>query len=230
MKIAALITAKGTSELKNKNLLKINKRPIIWYPCNEAKKVNDIKKFFVSSEDNKILNLCEKYGYKKIKRTKHLSKPNSKHENVLKHTINYFKSHNYFPDIIVVLLGNAPTIKKKWIADCIKKIKKNKNITSVVPVMLNNDHNPLRAKKIKKNILVNFIHSKKKISSNRQQLPKSYFLCHNFWVIRTKEIIKNNGDQPWSFMGKKVAPYIIDKSIDIHTMDDFHLAKIILKN
>jgi hypothetical protein len=96
--------------------------------------------------------------------------------------------------------------------------------------MLNNDHNPLRAKKIKKNILVNFIHSKKKISSNRQQLPKSYFLCHNFWVIRTKEIIKNNGDQPWSFMGKKVAPYIIDKSIDIHTMDDFHLAKIILKN
>lgn len=229
MKIAALLTAKATSELKDKNTLKINKKPVLWYPCSEAKKVNEIKKFFVSSEDESILNICKKYGYEKIKRPINLSKPNSKHEDVLKHSINFFKSKGYYPELLVVLLGNAPIIKKKWILDCIKAIKKNKNITAIAPVVLNNDHNPLRAKMIKKNKLVNFINIKKKISTNRQQLPKSYFLCHNFWVIRTKEILKNNGEQPWKFMGKNVMPYVIEKSIDIHTMEDFHLTKIILK-
>ena len=68
MEIAALLTGKGSSSLKNKNLLKINNRPILWYPCSEAKKVKEINKFFVSSEDKKILNICKKYGYEKILR------------------------------------------------------------------------------------------------------------------------------------------------------------------
>ena len=53
MKIAAIITGKGSSSLKNKNLLKINNRPILAYPCAEAKKVKEINKFYVSSEDKK---------------------------------------------------------------------------------------------------------------------------------------------------------------------------------
>ena len=48
MKIAALLTGKGSSTLKNKNLLKINNKPILYYPCAEAKKIKDIDKFFVS--------------------------------------------------------------------------------------------------------------------------------------------------------------------------------------
>ncbi len=39
MKIAAIITGKGSSSLKNKNMLKINNRPVLSYPCVEAKKV-----------------------------------------------------------------------------------------------------------------------------------------------------------------------------------------------
>ena len=30
-------------------------------------------------------------------------------------------------------------------------------------------------------------------------------------------------------MGKRVKPYVVDKSIDIHTQDDYELAKILLK-
>ncbi len=45
----------------------------------------------------------------------------------------------------------------------INKIQKNKNLTAVVPVVLNNDHNPLRAKKIVNGYIRNFNKTKKSI-------------------------------------------------------------------
>jgi len=229
MEVVALLTGKGSSSLKNKNLLKINNRPILWYPCSEAKKVSLINKFYVSSEDEKIINTSKRYGYEPIKRPKNLAKANSQHVDVLMHAINFMKKNNCIPDILVVLLANAPIVKKKWILDCINILKNNKNTTAAAPVILDNDHNPYRAKTFDGKYLTNFIKSKNKISSNRQDLPKSYFFCHNFWVLRTKEVIKSNGNPPWNFMGKRVAPYKIKKSIDIHNMDDLNLAKILLK-
>ena len=228
MKIAAVITGKGSSSLKNKNMLKINNRPVLSYPCVEAKKVKEINKFYVSSEDKKILGLCHKYGYKKILRPKSLALANSRHSQVLKHALNFIIKDKFKPEIIVVLLANAPIIKAKWIIDCIKIIINNKKVTAAVPVVLNNDHNPYRAKKIKNGYLRNFIKTKKKISSNRQQLNKSFFVCHNFWAIRTSAIIREKGEGPWNFMGKFVRPYLVKNSIDIHNMQDFFLAKILI--
>jgi CMP-N-acetylneuraminic acid synthetase len=228
MKIAAIITGKGSSSLKNKNMLKINNRPVLFYPCVEAKKVKEINKFYASSEDKKILGLCYKYGYKKILRPKFLAMANTRHSQVLKHALNFMTKDKFKPEIIVVLLANAPIIKAKWIIDCIKIIINNKKVTAAVPVVLNNDHNPYRAKKIKNGYLRNFVKTKKKISSNRQQLNKSFFLCHNFWVIRTSAIIREKGEGPWNFMGKFVRPYLVKNSIDIHNMQDFYLAKILI--
>ena len=111
----------------------------------------------------------------------------------------------------------------------LKILKKNRNITAVVPVQNINDHHPERAKKIKDNLLRNFI-NKKKISSNRQELTGCFFLCHNFWVIRSREIYKNNGQLPWSFMGKRVRAYKIKNSIDIHAALDVKIAKILIKS
>ena len=229
-KIVALLTGRGGSKLRDKNILKINGIPCMQYPCREAKKIRIISDFYVSSEDKKILNLGSRLGYKKIVRPKKLSLSNTLHVDVLKHSLKFLKEkHNLSPDIIVVLLANAPIIKSEWIKKCIEIIKRNKKITAAVPVVQNNDHHPNRSKKIKNGVLCEFIKNNSKISSNRQDLEKNYFLCHNFWVIRTKSILKNNGYPPWNFMGKKVKPYIIDNSIDIHSIEDIILAKYLLK-
>ena len=225
MIITALLTGRGNNTFKNKNVKKIYGKPILYYPCSEAKKVKSIKNFLVSSEDKKILSAASKYGYEKILRPKKLSKPNSQHYDVLIHAL---KKINSKPDILVVLLANAPIIKKKWIEDCINILKKKKEITSVVPVLQDNDHHPLRAKKISKGYLQSFF-KKNNSSSNRQALEKSFYLCHNFWVIRTEEIIKNEGEKPWSFMGKKTKAYVIKNSIDIHSKEDLEISKILMK-
>tara|TARA_B100000900_G_scaffold343292_1_gene306958 strand:+ start:137 stop:835 length:699 start_codon:yes stop_codon:yes gene_type:complete len=226
--ILALLTGRGNSSLKNKNILKLNKKPVLSYACEQSKKVKSIKHFFVSSDDENILNSAKKYGFNRIKRPSKLSRTNSLHHGVLIHAIRYLKKKKITPEIIVVLLANAPIIKNEWIDNCIKMLKKDKNCTAVVPVIKDNDKHPLRSKKIKKRYLANNSESKKKISSNRQDLENCYFLCHNFWVIKTKEILKNDGLQPWSFMGKKVLPYPVKNHHDIHNKFDLKLCELIL--
>ena len=108
-------------------------------------------------------------------------------------------------------------------------MKRDKKITSVVPVLKDNDHNPYRCKKITNGFLYNFFDYKKNVPSNRQQLPASYFLAHNFWLVKTASIIENNGEKPWSFLGKNVKPLVIENSIDIHTEIDLDTAKRILR-
>jgi CMP-N,N'-diacetyllegionaminic acid synthase len=231
MKTIAILTGRGGSNLKDKNILKINGIPCLKYPCDAAKKVKGIDKFYSSSDDEKILKLTSKLGYESIKRPRAISKSNSKHVDVIKHALKIIKKkENILPEIIIILLANAPIIQSKWISECLNDMKKNKNITAMVPVVEDNDHHPLRAKKIKKSFLKPSIKSKVKISSNRQDLEKNYFLCHNFWIIRTNEIFINNGYQPWSFMGKKVKPYIVKNSIDIHENKDIILADYLIKN
>ena len=229
MNITAILTGKAKSSFKNKNIKKIKNKFIFLYPCIEAKKVKEINKFYTSSDSNIILNESKKLGYKGIKRPKHLSSPNSKHIDVILHALKNLKKNN-IPEIVVILLANAPIVKAKWIRDCIKILKKNKKASAIVPVIQNNDNHPDRSKKIKKKFLMNFTSYKKNASSNRQDLEPCYFLCHNFWVIRTKEIYKNSGFPPWKFMGKKVLPYKIKYSIDIHNSLDLEIAKLIIGN
>jgi CMP-N,N'-diacetyllegionaminic acid synthase len=227
--ILALLTGRGGSKLKDKNILKINGKPCLAYPCIEAKKVKMISDFYVSSDDKKILNIANSFGFKKIKRPKKYAKANSQHIDTINHSLNFFSKNKIFPKIIIVLLSNAPIIKAQWIVDSINILKRNKNIDSVVPVVEDNDHHPLRAKKMNNNILKPQVKIKKKISTNRQDLDKNYFLCHNFWAIRTSAIIKNNGDYPWMFMGKKSYGYKIRYSADIHNKIDIKIAEYILK-
>lgn len=229
MRITALLTGRGGSSLKDKNVLKLINKPVLAYPCIEAKKVKLIDDFFVSSDDNKILKTANKYGFKTIKRPKLLARPSSKHHDVLIHSLNELNKKEIYPEILVVLLANAPIIYSKWIKDCIRILIK-KNATAVVPVVKDNDKHPLRSKKITNNFLKPFLNSKKKISTNRQDLENCFFICHNFWVIKTSAILKNNGYDPWNFMGKKTLPYIVKNSHDIHTKLDFNICKFIVEN
>ena len=227
-KILALLTGRSGSKYKNKNIKKLRGKPVLYYPAIAAKKIKNIDYFYVSSDDNQILNTANKFGFKKIKRPKKLSRANSLHGDVIIHSLEHLKKQNIYPNIIVVLLANAPIIKKEWIESCIKILQK-KNATAVVPVNQDNDKHPFRSKKLNKDYLVPYFKFKKKLSSNRQDLQKSFFLCHNFWVIKTDSIYKKNGHPPWDFMGKKVIPFEVSKTHDIHDDLDFEICKILLK-
>ena len=132
------------------------------------------------------------------------------------------------PDIVVVLLANNITVKSKWIDDCITKMEENLDISAVVPVYEDNDHHPLRAKRLNSDGSLSMYEKGiiEQVSTNRQDLPTCYFLSHNFWVLRTSFLLSGEqGQPPWSFLGNNIFPYVIKESIDIHNEEDLYLAK-----
>ena len=64
-KIIAVIPARaGSKRIKNKNIVKLNNKPLIEYTLKVAKKCKYIDKIVVSSESKKILGIAEKLGVK----------------------------------------------------------------------------------------------------------------------------------------------------------------------
>lgn len=227
MQITALLTGRGGNTLEDKNILPLNGHPLLYYPATAAKDSKFITEFYVSSECEKILTEASKCNYKKIIRPANLSTPTALHYDVLKHSIRTISEIGNQPDILVVLLANSPTVKTSWIDDCIQLLINNPLSSSVVPVVNDQDKHPYRAKTIsEKGELKSFFDfSTVEISSNRQQLPICYYLCHNFWVIRLDQCrISNEGEPPWKFLGNSVLPYEVDKAFDIHTLDDLERA------
>ena len=58
--IAIIPARAGSKGIKNKNLVKINNRPLIDYTIESAKKSKYIKKIFVSTNGKGIKNYCKK--------------------------------------------------------------------------------------------------------------------------------------------------------------------------
>jgi CMP-N,N'-diacetyllegionaminic acid synthase len=225
MKITALLTGRGNNTLRDKNILPVLGKPLLYYPGMAAKYSKYVNSLFVSSDDIKILNAASEFGYKKILRPVRLSMPDSQHIDVILHALDFIEKEDGFrPDIIVVLLANSGIIKTEWVNDCISEIINNPETSSVVPVYIEQDNHPFRAKKMKENGYLDtfFDFSGQKISTNRQDLPTCYFLCHNFWVLNVAKSIDllPDGQQPWTFMGNNIKPYVVDMSFDVHTEED----------
>lgn len=229
MKTVALLTGRGNNTLKDKNILDVLGKPVIYYPANASKKSNNINHWYCSSDDNKILDIAETIGYKRIVRPDELALPTSQHYDAIEHGLSIINQDDIKPDILVVILANNITIKSEWIDDCINLMKDDMSIDSVIPIYKDNDHHPFRAKSIDKNGMLQVFDDRVEqadVSTNRQDLPDCYYPAHNFWVLNVKNLKenKNNGQKPWGFMGTNILSYEIDKSIDIHEDIDLYIA------
>lgn len=234
MKIYALLTGRGRNTLRDKNILDVLGKPVLYYPATAVKGSKYVQKFYCSSDDDKILEEAKKVGYEPIKRPTELALPTAQHVDAILHALEVIKEQDELPDMIVVILANNVTIKTEWVNECIEMMMADESITSVVPVYQDNDHHPFRAKRINSVgdlVMYDSAHASEAVSSNRQDLPECFFLAHNFWVMNVKSLLDKNsiGEPPWGFMGNKVKGYRIDESIDIHDLADLELAKIWVK-
>lgn len=228
MKVTALLTGRGNNTLKDKNVLEILGKPVLYYPANAGRKAKTVSSWYCSSDDSKILDRAEALSYIPIMRPAELALPTAQHIDAIMHGLEEIEKREGRPDILVVLLANNVTVKSEWIDDCVNKMKNDKSISAVVPVYVDNDHHPLRAKVMNKEGMLSMYEKdvKGNISTNRQDLPNCYFLSHNFWVLDVERLYrKEEGQQPWSFMGNRIFPYVIDESIDIHQEIDLYIAR-----
>jgi len=224
MNIVALLTGRGNNTLKDKNILPVLGKPLISYPANAAKNVDNVNHFYVSSDDDKILDIASELGYKKIKRPEKLATPTAKHIDAILHAVEYMKKNdNLEPDILIVFLANSATVKSEWIKQGIDSIINDSSISSVVPVYQEQDHHPYRAKRLNSDGSLEpfFDFTDMEISTNRQELEPCYFLCHNFWILNMKNsLFSKDGQKPWTFLGNNIKSIEVDRCFDVHTVAD----------
>ena len=217
----------GSKGIKNKNLTKINGKPLIYFTIKEAKKCRKITNYIVSTDSKIIKKAAIRYKVEvPFIRPKKYSKDNSTSASALKHAL--LESEKFFDkkfDFVIELMATNPLKSVVDINNVIKILLKN-NADSVIAVNQLFDHHPARIKKIIKGKIFDFA-VKEELESRRQDLkPNAYIRSGSIYAMSRKFVI----NEKRYFSGKSFA-YILPlhRTINIDDENDLLIAKRKLK-
>lgn len=226
-KILAIIPARGGSKgIKNKNIKKINKKPLIFWTINEAKKSKKISKIIVSTDSSKIKKVSLKYNISvPFLRPKNIAKDNSTDYTLIKHALDFFKKKKFFFDYVILLQPTSPLRTHKDIDNCINFGIRNKIKTLVSFCKVKSEH-PNFLFYYKKKRLIRYLKSKKKVETIRQKVQDLYFPEGSIFLSDVSTYLKYK-----SFYNVETKPFFLNKwkSIEIDDIEDFKLTEQILK-
>ena len=220
-KILAIIPARaGSKRLKNKNLLKIKNKPLIYYTISKALKSKLIDYTLVTTDSLKIAKVSKKYGASvPFLRPKKLSSDKTDMLKVLKHSINFLKKKKLFFEYIILMQPTSPLRKISKIDKIINFfIRKRKKINSLCTLSLSKPKEWI-GNLNKSNQMQNF-------KSTDHRKYKNYALNGSIYIFRTNYLMKLkklNFDKSYG--------YVIDKkfSIDIDYLYQFKICKLIIE-
>lgn len=182
--IAIILARGGSKGIKNKNILKINKMPLIYWSIKSCQNNRLIKSVWVSSDSNKILDLSKKYGANIIKRPKKLSGDLSPSEEAWEHSIRFIKNKMIKVDTVIGIQPTSPIRSYKILNKAIIKFYKDK-LDSM-----------FTAKKILHNFVWKMEKGKFKANYNyrkrpmRQKLSEKYLENGSFYIFNAKNFLK----------------------------------------
>ena len=121
MKTICIIPARGGSKgIPNKNIIDFCGKPLIYWSIKQAQDSKCFKKIWVSSDDEKILKISDRYGAEIIKRPKNISGDKSSSESSWLHALNYIRKKKFKVDLIFSPQVTSP-LRTKY--DIIRSIK-----------------------------------------------------------------------------------------------------------
>ena len=227
MNFLGIIPARaGSKSIKNKNIVKLNGKPLIYYTIKAAKKSILSDNFIVSTDDPKILKICKelkvKYFYN---RPKKFSSDKTTAIELLKYLINDLEKKKFKFKNIVYLQPTSPFRNFLVINKAIKTYKKKLNIDSLISVTEVESFHPARMKFMdKNNILLDNFYTEKKEGSNKQSLKKMYIRNGAIYIFKKKNIEKG------TIKGKKSYGFLMERnqSINIDSNADLNYAKFLI--
>ena len=181
----AIIPARlGSTRIKKKNIKLFSGKPMISYPIKELKKSKIFNKIFVSTEDNLIKKIAQKYGASvDFLRPEKLSKDKVPLNLVLKNVLSELEKKGEMYDEIWMIYACNPLLSKN---DIIKASKKFQKTAKIYPMMSMKEFEvPLEWAFEKKGNLFKCI-NKKNLFKDSKKIKKKYFECASF-VIYTKQ-------------------------------------------
>ena len=225
MNFLAIIPARGGSrELKNKNILKFDGKPLIYWTIKSAQQSKFIKDIIISTDSKKIAKICEKFNCKvPTLRPKKISSSNTLMLKVIKFELNKIKQKKKY-DAVILLQPTSPLRTFKDIDRACKNFIRNKAYSLVSVSKLKHIYNPDTLFKKSNNFLIRV--NKKKIIPIRQK-KKRYYNANGAAIY----ITKMNKIEKF-IIGGKISYLLMNEksSVDIDSLYDLKLAELIKKN
>lgn len=228
--IHVLIPARaGSKGLKNKNILKLNGKELIYYTIKTALSIKGISRVVVSTDSKKISKISKGFGAEvPFLRPKKFAQDHSRDLDVFKHYINWLKFNNQkIPELVVHFRPTSPFRDLNICNQAINIILKNKKISSLRSLR-KSIFTPYKMWKLRSNKLVPLFNKNPKSEAHsiaRQNLPQTYDHIGYIDIVRVKKTIYKN-----SMIGNFVKPFILEqknleKYIDIDSRNDWIVAK-----
>lgn len=219
-KIIAIIPARsGSKGLKDKNIKKLNGKPLIAYTIEAAKKSNIFDKIIVSTDSKKYADISIKYGAEvPFLRSAKNSNDKAGSWDVVREVLSKLKERY---DIVILLQPTSPFRTSKHIKEAVKLFFE-KDANTVCSVC-ETPHPIFWCSTIDDTLsMKGFV--KKEYQKRRQELPKTYTLNGAIYICKTKDINNLN------LYSNKSFAYIMPKesSIDIDSALDFKIASAIM--
>lgn len=229
-KILAIIPArKGSKRLVNKNILKLNKKPLFEWTLDVALKAKIFNQIYLSTDSKKIMNLVKNKNCvcPKLRKNK-LSGDKITLVDVCLDVLNFIEKNYDMPDAIVLLQPTSPFRSVDTIYESLNKFFSisNKARDSVVSVEKVKKP-PMSCFKKKDRYLIPYL--KKNGINLQSQILKPAFAPTGSIYIVTPENLRSNK----SFFTKKILYVEANnkcENLDIDEKFDFELAKNILKD
>jgi CMP-N-acetylneuraminic acid synthetase len=226
--IWAFIPARSGSSLKDKNIRKLNGKPLIYYSIKTAFQSKCFTKVIFSSDSDKYIDIALKIN-KKLeihKRNAKISSATASEYSVFEDYIN--NNNKVLPLYFAHLRPTNPIRNINTIKKVIKKFKQIQNKYSCMRLLNETSKPTYWSCGVKNNQVYTAFNSDydvNKLWLARQTFKKTYFINCHIDLYKTHHIIKNK-----NLWGKKVYGYIDNDStiVDIDTNEDFHYAEYIM--
>tara|TARA_B110000238_G_C16055028_1_gene407853 strand:+ start:325 stop:1044 length:720 start_codon:yes stop_codon:yes gene_type:complete len=222
MNIHCIILARGGSKgILNKNIINFCGKPLLAWTidqCLGSEKVSDV---WVSSDDDQILQVAEKYGAKIIKRPNEISGDSSTSESAWQHAIDYLHNNDCQVDIV---LGPQVTSPLREVSD----------IDNAITSFINGNYDSMFAASIADDLFiweesrggVDSINYDYKNRKRRQEFKEQIIENGSFYLFKPYIIQKD-----FNRLGGKIGYSIMDfwKMFEIDNADDLRMCSALMK-
>ena len=210
----AIILARGGSKgIKNKNLAKVNNKPLLYWSIQSCKNSKKLHSYWVSSDSKKILNFALKNKAKAILRPKKFSTDKTLSESAWIHAVKELEKKQIKFDCVVGIQPTSPVREKKEIDKAINLFQ-SKKYDSVLSVY--ESHIFIWKKKNNK-ILPNYNIFNRPM---RQKIGKQYVENGSIYIFDKNKFLKIKNR-----LFGKIGLYIMKKyhSFEVDNLDDIRL-------
>lgn len=219
MNILIVIPARGGSKgIPRKNVRSLAGKPLIYYSIINGLEVKYDCDVYVSSEDDEILSIAQKFGAKVHKRDLSLSQDSITLDAVIYDTYKEaerLEGKQY--ELIITLQPTSPLLNNASIETAIEEMLSNYQLDTIISAK---EETHLTWSKSDGSFVPNYTER-----LNRQFLPASYTETGGFLICRQSIISKK------SRIGENVSLQILDskESIDIDNYEDWNICEYYLK-